>query len=184
VEKKGFPVLLAACRHLMEWGVDFRLTLAGDGPERVRLAGLVQEYGLGDKVKFLGHVPHNQVPELFRQADQFIMPCIVARHGDRDGLPNVILEALAFQVPVVATDVNGVNEAVLPGKTGWLVPQQEPGLLAQAMREALAHPEEAQRRAAAGRELVRREFDSTTNYARLKACLEEFKVQGSKFKED
>ena len=173
VEKKGFPVLLAACRHLMEWGVDFRLTLAGDGPERRRLMGLVQEYQLGDRVKFLGHVPHNQVPELFRQADQFIMPCIVARHGDRDGLPNVILEALAFQVPVVATDVNGVNEAVLPGKTGWLAPQQEPGLLAQAMREALDHPEEAQHRAAAGRELVRREFDSATNYARLKACLEQ-----------
>jgi|UniRef100_A0A7C3V1W6 glycosyltransferase involved in cell wall biosynthesis len=172
VEKKGFPVLLAACRHLMEWGVDFHLTLAGDGPERRRLMGLVQEYALGDRVTFLGHVPHNKVPELFRQADQFIMPCVVARQGDRDGLPNVILEALAFQVPVVATDVNGVNEAIIPGKTGWLVPPQQPRLLAQAMREALYQPEEAQRRAEQGRELVRREFDSTTNYARLKACLE------------
>jgi len=172
VEKKGFPLLLAACRNLAEWGVDFRLTLAGDGPQRRHLLGLVQEYALGDKVNFLGHVPHNRVPELFRQADQFIMPCIVARRGDRDGLPNVILEALAFQVPVVATDVNGVNEAVIPGKTGWLVPQQEPRLLAQAMREALSQPEEAQRRAQNGRELVRREFDSTTNYARLKVCLE------------
>ena len=172
VEKKGFPVLLAACRYLQEWGVDFRLTLAGDGPERRRLSGLVQEYALGDRVTFLGHVPHNRVPELFRRADQFIMPCVVARRGDRDGLPNVILEALSFQVPVVATDVNGVNEAVIPGKTGWLVPQQEPRLLAQAMREALSEPQEAQRRAAAGRELVRQEFDSSTNYGRLKTCLE------------
>jgi colanic acid/amylovoran biosynthesis glycosyltransferase len=173
VEKKGFPVLLAASRILAEEGVDFRLTLAGDGPQRHHLADLVQEYALEDKVNFLGHVPHNRVPELFRQADQFIMPCIVARHGDRDGLPNVILEALAFQVPVVATDVNGVGEAVIPGKTGWLVPQQEPRLLAQAMQEALTHPEESQRRAQNGRELVRREFDSTTNYGRLKTCLEE-----------
>jgi glycosyltransferase involved in cell wall biosynthesis len=172
VEKKGFPVLLAACRYLAEWGVDFRLTLAGDGPQRCHLTDLAQEYALGDKVNFLGHVPHNRVPELFRQADQFIMPCIVARHGDRDGLPNVILEALAFQVPVVATDVNGVGEAVIPGKTGWLVPQQEPHLLAQAMQEALSQPEEAQRRAKHGRELVRQEFDSTTNYGRLKTCLE------------
>lgn len=172
VEKKGFPVLLAACRDLQEWGVDFRLTLAGDGPQRSHLAGLVEEYALEDKVTFLGHVPHNRVPELFRQADQFIMPCVVAKGGDRDGLPNVILEALAFQVPVVATDVNGVNEAVIPGKTGWLVPQQEPRKLAEAMREALSHPEEAQRRAQAGRELVRQEFDSNTNYARLKTCLE------------
>jgi|WetSurMetagenome_2_1015567.scaffolds.fasta_scaffold132692_1 colanic acid/amylovoran biosynthesis glycosyltransferase len=180
VEKKGFPVLLAACRYLKEWGVDFRLTLAGDGPQRPHLAGLVQEYNLGERVTFLGHVPHNQVPELFRRADQFIMPCIVARHGDRDGLPNVILEALAFQVPVVATDVNGVNEAVIPGKTGWLVPQQEPRLLALAMQEALSQPQEAWRRAAAGRELVRREFDSTTNYGRLKQCLEKAVGEGAK----
>jgi len=68
--------------------------------------------------------------------------------------------------------VNGINEAVIPGKTGWLVPQQEPRKLAEAMREALSHPEEAQRRAQAGRELVRQEFDSNTNYARLKTCLE------------
>jgi colanic acid/amylovoran biosynthesis glycosyltransferase len=172
VEKKGFPVLLAACRNLAEWGVDFRLTLAGDGPQRRHLQGLVQEYALGDRVKFLGHVPHNRVPELLSQADQFILPCVVTPKGDRDGLPIAILEALASQVPVVATDVNGVNEAVIPGQTGWLVPQQEPRLLAQAMREALTHPEEAQRRAKNGRELVRREFDSTTNYARLKTCLE------------
>ncbi|MEJ2069978.1 MAG: glycosyltransferase family 4 protein [Syntrophobacterales bacterium] len=171
VEKKGFPVLLAACRHLSKWGVDFQLTLAGDGPERRRLTNLVQDYALQDRVHFLGHVPHNQVPELFRQADLFIMPCLVARRGDRDGLPNVILEALAFQVPVVATDVNGINEAVLPGETGWLVPQEEPRLLAQAMREALSHPEEAQRRAQAGRELVGRDFDSETNYARLKTWI-------------
>jgi len=172
VEKKGFPVLLAACRHLIESGVDFHLTMAGDGPERRRLVHLTEEYGLTDRVDFLGHVPHNRVPGLFRQADLFVMPCLVARRGDRDGLPNVILEALAFQVPVVATDVNGVNEAVLPGKTGWLVPPEEPRLLAQSMSEALSHPEESQRRAQAGRELVQREFDSRTNYARLKACLE------------
>jgi colanic acid/amylovoran biosynthesis glycosyltransferase len=174
VEKKGFPVLLAACRHLMEEGVDFRLKLAGDGPQRRLLMGLVQEYALGDRVHFLGHVPHNQVPDLFDEADLFIMPCVVARRGDRDGLPNVILEAMSFQVPVVATDVNGVNEAVLPGKTGWLAPPEEPRPLARAMREALLHPEEARRRAQAGRELVQREFHSPTNYARLKACLEKF----------
>jgi colanic acid/amylovoran biosynthesis glycosyltransferase len=178
VEKKGYPVLLAACRHLMEEGVDFRLKLAGDGPERRRLMGLVQEYALGDRVNFLGHVPHNKVPDLFNEADLFIMPCLVARRGDRDGLPNVILEALAFQVPVVATDVNGVNEAVLPGQTGWLAPPEEPLLLAQAMREALFQPEEARRRAQAGRELVQREFHSPTNYARLKACLEKFSIFG------
>ncbi len=174
VEKKGFPVLLGACRHLLAEGVDFRLNLAGDGPERRRLENLVQKYQLGERVTFLGHVPHNKVPELFREADLFVMPCLVARGGDRDGLPNVILEAMAFQVPVVATDVNGVNEAVRPGETGWLVPPENPRLLARAIQEALSLPEEARRRAQAGQELVQREFDSRRNYARLKACLEKF----------
>ena len=173
VEKKGFPGLLAACQILSEWEVDFRITLAGDGPERRLLQGLVQDHGLRDRVAFPGHVPHNQVPELFHQADLFVMPCKVARRGDRDGLPNVILEAMALEVPVVATDVNGVAEAVHPGETGWLVPPEEPRLLAQAIREALSQPAEARRRAQAGRQLVQRDFDSPTNYARLKALLEE-----------
>ncbi len=176
VEKKGFPVLLEACRHLREEGLDFRLKLAGDGPQRRLLMALAQEYVLGERVHFLGHVPHNTVPGLFEEADLFIMPCVVARGGDRDGLPNVILEAMSFQVPVVATEVNGVNEAVLPGQTGWLAPPEEPRLLARAMREALLQPEEARRRAQAGRELVQREFNSPTNYARLKECLEKFSV--------
>ena len=63
--KKGFPDLLAACRYLAEWGVDFHLTLAGDGPQRSHLAGLVKEYALDDRVEFLGHVPHNRVPRSF-----------------------------------------------------------------------------------------------------------------------
>jgi len=173
VEKKGFPLLLDACRLLSEGKVDFRLSLAGDGPDRRLLQSLAQDLGLSDRVEFLGHVPHNQVPELFRQADVLVMPCKVARRGDRDGLPNVILEAMALGVPVVATDVNGVAEAVHPGETGWLVPPEEPRLLAQAIREALDQPVEARRRAQAGRELVQRDFNSSTNYARLKALLEE-----------
>jgi len=173
VEKKGFLGLLDACRILSDWEVDFHLTLAGDGPERRLLQDLAQEHGLKDRVAFPGHVPHNQVPGLFHQADVFVMPCRVARRGDRDGLPNVILEAMALEVPVVATDVNGVVEAVYPGETGWLVPPEEPRLLAQAIREVLEHPAEACRRARAGRELVQRDFDSASNYARLKGLLEE-----------
>jgi glycosyltransferase involved in cell wall biosynthesis len=172
VPKKGFPVLLAACRGLVESGLDFRLTLAGDGPQRRQLEILVRDYGLKERVEFPGFVPHRQVPDLLRRADLFVMPCIIDPRGDRDGLPNVILEALAHEVPVVATDVNGVAEAVRPGETGWLIPPQEPAVLAQAIREALADPSEARRRARAGRELVTREFDSTKNYARLKDWLE------------
>ncbi len=174
VPKKGFSVLLEACRLLADEDLDFRLTLAGDGPQRHQLQQLAANLKLKDRVAFPGFVPHRQVPELFRWADLFVMPCIIDRSGDRDGLPNVILEAMALGVPVVATDVNGIPEAVRNGDTGWLVNQNDPPALARAVREALANPLEARRRALAGRELVEAEFNSQKNYACLKYYLEKF----------
>jgi glycosyltransferase involved in cell wall biosynthesis len=174
VPKKGYPILLQACQELAAQGLDFHLDLAGDGPQRQELQGLVQDYGLSGKVTFPGFVPHRQVPALFHRADLFIMPCIVDPHGDRDGIPNVILEAMAHEVPVVSTDVSGVKEAVVPGKTGWLAPPGDPQALAQAIREALDNPPEARRRAQAGKRLVAKEFDSGKNYGRLKAWLAKF----------
>ncbi|MBI4644646.1 MAG: glycosyltransferase family 4 protein, partial [Deltaproteobacteria bacterium] len=174
VPKKGFPVLLAACRELAAQGLDFHLTLVGDGPQRQELQSLVRDYGLSGRVTFPGFVPHRRVPSLFHRADLFIMPCIVDPHGDRDGIPNVILEAMAHEVPVVSTDVSGVPEAVVPGKTGWIAPPGDPKALAEAIMEALDNPTEARRRGQAGKRLVAREFDSVNNYGRLKALLEKY----------
>jgi len=170
--KKGFAVLLESCRLLQAQGVDFHLTLAGDGPEMKTLQEMINQWGLGRRVTLPGFVPHNQVPRLLEESDLFLMPSVILPHGDRDGLPNVILEALGHGVPVIATPVNGIPEAVYPGDTGWLVPPGDPISLAQAIREALADPGEAQRRGLQGRELVGREFNSLKNYGRLKACLE------------
>lgn len=172
VPKKGFGILLESCRLLAQQGVDFHLTLAGDGPELKTLQEMIRRFGLESRVSLPGFVPHNQVPRLLQEADLFLMPSVILPHGDRDGLPNVILEAMGHGVPVIATPVNGIPEAIYPGETGWLVPPGDPVALARAVREALAHPEEAQRRALKGRELVGREFDSRKNYGRLKVCLE------------
>jgi glycosyltransferase involved in cell wall biosynthesis len=170
VPKKGFPVLLQALSMMAKRKLDCHLTLAGDGPERPYLLALARELGLTGRVAFPGFIPHRQVPELLREADLFVLPCRIAPGGDRDGIPNVILEALAHQVPVVGTDVSGLAEAIRPGETGWLVPPEDPAALARAMEEALLDPEEARRRAQAGRELIRREFDSRKNYGQLLAC--------------
>ena len=172
VAKKGFPLLLAACRLLAEQKVDFHLTLAGAGPQRRRLAALVQQYGLGDRVTMPGFIPHREVPQLLAGAHLLVMPSIIAPSGDRDGIPNVVLEALAHEVPVVATAVSGLPEVIVPGETGWLVPPQDPQALAGAILAALKDPAGARRRAQAGRDLVAREFDSRQNYARLQACFE------------
>lgn len=177
VFKKGFRILLESCRQLADKGVDFHLTLAGDGPQRRQLKALARKSGLGEQVSLPGFVPHRQVPTLFQQAHLFIMPSVITPSGDRDGIPNVILEALLHEVPVVATAVSGLPEVIRPGETGWLVPPGDPRALAQAVMEALTDPVEARRRARAGRELVAREFNSQKNYGQLKACFE--KVAGA-----
>ena len=172
VRKKGFSLLLEACRLLAEQGVDFQLTLAGDGPERPQLVKLVSEYDLTGRVELPGFVAHRQVSQLLQQAHLFIMPSLVAPSGDRDGIPTVILEAMLHEVPVVATEVSGIPEVVIPGETGWLTPPEDPQALARDMLAALSDPAEARRRAQAGGALVAREFDSRTNYGRLKARFE------------
>ena len=119
-----------------------------------------------------GFIPHREVPQLLAGAHMLVMPSIIAPSGDRDGIPNVVLEALAHEVPVVATAVSGLPDVIVPGETGWLVPPQDPQALAGAILAALKDPAGARRRAQAGRDLVAREFDFRQNYARLKACFE------------
>ena len=172
VPKKGYDLLLAACRRLDQEGFAFHLTLAGDGPERHKLQQLIAQYRLQEKVTLTGFVPHREVPRLLKCADLFLMPSLITPSGDRDGIPNVVLEALSQEVPVVATDVSGLPEVIRPPETGWLAKPSDPEALARAVREACADQAEARRRASAGRELVAREFDSVRNYSRLKALFE------------
>ena len=172
VPKKGYPVLLASCRLLAREGFGFHLTLAGDGPERRKLQHLIEAYGLQEQVTLAGFVPHREVPRLYQEADLFIMPSLITPSGDRDGIPNVVLEAMLHEVPVVATDISGLPEVIRPGETGWLAKPSNPESLASAIQEACSNPAEARRRALAGRDLMAREFDSVRNYSRLKALFE------------
>jgi len=168
VPKKGFPVLIEACRLLAAAGLDSRLTLAGEGPERAKINRLIEQHGLAGQVSLPGWVPHRSLVQLLARADLLVMPSLIAPSGDRDGIPNVILESLLCEVPVVASAVAGIPEVIRSGDTGWLVPPGNPAALARAVLAALADPNEARRRAAQGRTFVRQEFDSRKNYAKLK----------------
>lgn len=140
VEKKGFGDLAAAARRLP----DVRVRIAGDGPLRGDLDG----------VELLGPVPHEQVRELLEEADLLCMPCVVARDGDRDAMPVVVKEALAMEVPVVATDEVGLPEIVRP-EFGTLVAPRDPAALAAAIAAELARPAaERAERGRAGRAFV------------------------------
>lgn len=159
IPKKGFDVLIRASGILRERGVDLRLVLGGSGRCRSDLENLAGRLGLGDRVEFRGFVPQHLVPEFLASGDVFVMPSIVDASGDRDGLPNVILEALLQGVPVVASDVCAIGEAVRDGETGVLVTQGDPVVLADAIEAMLLDRGRALQMAREGRAMVIREFD-------------------------
>ena len=175
VKTKGLDVLLEACKIVADRGIDFRLTLAGSGLLERSLKGLAKDLGLADKVSFPGFVLHDQVPDLIRGHDIFVMPSQVKANGDRDGLPTVIMEALVTGVPVVATDVGGIREVIHDGQTGLLVKQRDPLAMAEAVIRLAYDRAAALRMAEQGKRLVldyyntgrnsRRFFELITNHA-------------------
>lgn len=159
VTKKGFDDLIRACAILRERRFDFRLTLGGWGPLAKQLLRLTKELDLTKVVHFPGFVRYDQVPGFLRTGDVFVMPSVVDPSGDRDGIPNVIVEALRCRVPVVATDVCGIPEVIQDGRTGLLVRQRDPAAIADAILRVARDPEGALEMAEGGDSLVSRAFD-------------------------
>lgn len=168
-EKKGFGDLIEACRLLRERGVRFGCEIVGDGPLRASLATRIAELQLGSQVRLTGALVHDAVIDRYRQATVFALPCVTGADGDRDGIPNVILEAMAMGLPVVSTRHSGIPEAVQDGRSGLLVPTGDP----QALADAIAHLIEDQvlrdRLGRRGRQRVKEDFDVTTNARALLA---------------
>jgi glycosyltransferase involved in cell wall biosynthesis len=170
-EYKGHPHLLHACALLRDRGLAFRLLLVGEGEDRPALERLVTELGLGDSVELLGAQPRERVAELLADADAFVLPSVVTASGKKEGIPVVLMEALAMEVPVVATRISGIPELVEDGHTGLLVPERDPDALAGALERVLGDPDGARRMAAVGREKVLAEFDLRRNTAQLRDLL-------------
>lgn len=132
VEKKGHEHLVRACAGLAARGVAFECHIVGDGPLRGRLEDLVAELDLEDRVRLHGAQAQPTVLAMLREADVFVLACVVASTGDRDAMPVAIAEAMAMRLPVVSTTIVGIGEMVRPG-TGFLVPPAEPTELADAI---------------------------------------------------
>ena len=159
---KGIDTLFAAFHRL---DASWHLVLAGDGPIKQSLIARAETIGVRDRVSFLGTTAHALVPRLMTACDVFALP------SRREGVPNVVVEALAACLPVVATPVGGSAEVVIAGRTGWLVPPDRPIELAAAIIEAHASRDEGRARATAGRTLVRDLFDVDRNLDRLEAVV-------------
>jgi glycosyltransferase involved in cell wall biosynthesis len=173
VEKKGFADLIDAVALMRDAGeAPERVVIAGDGPLREALGLRAAARGVDDLVELRGAVPHEAVRELLERADVLCMPSVVAADGDRDSMPVAVKEALAMEVPVVATDEVGLPEVVRP-EWGALVPPREPAALAAALRAELARPaEERAARGAAGREFVLERCDVHAEARKLAGLIE------------
>lgn len=167
VEKKGFPILLRAAAMLRREGIDFTLRIIGTGPEEADLKRLTSGLALEDCVHFDGAVAHEELIPLFRTADLFVLASIVASDGDRDGLPNVLLEALALGVPAVSTRVSAIPELIEHEETGLLANPGDPTDLAEQMERLLFDEQLRARVIEQGRHEVVTRFDVKENVAKL-----------------
>jgi glycosyltransferase involved in cell wall biosynthesis len=168
VEKKGVDTLI---RGLAEFGRrssrPWHLTVAGDGPERAKLEALAAELRCANSISFLGAVDNERVRGMLAQADLFALPCREDRSGDRDGIPVVLMEAMACGVPVVSGDLPAIRELVRPDETGVLVDGTKPAQLATEVDRLVGAPETREILARNARERVSREFSMSSNLERL-----------------
>lgn len=167
--RKGHDVLLRALASLGDHRPAIRCLACGDGSQRAALEQLARELGLADRVRFLGE--QRQVADVLAALDVFVLP---SRH---EGLGVAVLEAMAMALPVVASAVGGLPEAVLHGTTGLLVPPEDPAALARAIGELATDRERAQAMGAAGRERVLAEFSMEHMAERYEALYERLSAQ-------
>jgi len=162
-KEKGLHYLLEAFAVVAGRHPQARLVLVGEGPERQRLERLAARLGLGERVRFLGEVPHEQVPEVLQQLDIFAMP------STYEGFGVAALEAEAMELPVVASHVHGIPDVVLDGETGLLVPPRDRQALAAALDRLVSDGDLRRRLGQAGRAFVAEHYSWEENTAQMEA---------------
>ena len=167
VEKKGFADLVEACGILRDRDITFRCDIVGTGPLELELQALIQRLGLQGRVQLLGPRPRCEVIEHIRNAAVFAAPCVVASDGDRDGMPTVLLEAMALGTPCISTNVTAIPE-LLTGGAGFVVPEHAPPALATMLERLLTDPALRVRLATQARRRVEAEFDVRRTARRLR----------------
>jgi len=159
VERKGVEYLVRALPLILEERPAV-ITVVGEGERRPSIEAAAREAGVEDRVELTGYIPAERLESLYRSCDVFVLPAVVDEKGDTEGLGVVLLEALLFERPVIASGVGGIVDIVRDGETGWRVPPRDPGAIADAVLEAASDPERAREIAARGRRYVLDNFAS------------------------
>jgi glycosyltransferase involved in cell wall biosynthesis len=191
-EKKGLEYLIDACALLAERGIPFHCDIVvgkwsqyqfwqrrkTDLQQRGEaLKAQIKRLGLEDSITLLGDQDQKGILQLYHQSDVFALPCVVARSGDRDGIPGVLQEAMACAMPVVTTPVTGIPELVVNGETGLLAPERDAEALADALQLLLADEGLRQKLGQQARVKVLQDYEIQRNMAQLAAILKRFSDQ-------
>ena len=158
---KGHHILLDAVHQLLGEGRSIRLRLAGDGPERQGLERRIAELGLGQNVEVLGALNQDRVRQLYRETDLFVLTSFA------EGVPVVLMEAMAMEIPCVSTWITGVPELIRHAVDGWLVPPGDAGEAARGIAHLMDNPDLRQQLGASGRTRVIEKYNLGRNTAHL-----------------
>ncbi|QKK27684.1 glycosyltransferase family 4 protein [Rhizobium hidalgonense] len=171
VEKKGYDVLLRALA-LLPADLHWRMDHIGGGEALAKLKALAAELGLSNRIAWKGAMAQEDVLDHYRRADLFALACRIAANGDRDGLPNVLVEASSQRLVCVSTTVSGVPELLEDGENGLVVPPEDPALLAKALETAIRDPALRKRLGDAAERRVRADFDYHSSIRQLTGLFE------------
>ncbi|TDP73485.1 glycosyltransferase [Bradymonas sediminis] len=171
VEKKGLYYAIRALARVVEQHPNIEYHLVGDGPLRPQIEALVEELGLSENVRFLGWRTHAEVAELLDQTHILWLPSVTALSGDTEGIPMVLMEAMARGLPVLSTYHSGIPELVEDGVSGALVPERDISGMAEKLTEMLENPQSWPEMGRAGRARVEAEFNIDRLNDRLETLL-------------
>ncbi|RWY89038.1 colanic acid biosynthesis glycosyltransferase WcaL [Rhizobium leguminosarum] len=171
VEKKGYDVLLRALA-LLPADLHWRMDHIGGGEELAKLKALATELGISGRIVWKGALAQEDVLDHYRRADLFALACRIAANGDRDGLPNVLVEASSQRLVCLSTEVSGVPELLKSGENGLVVPPEDPALLASALEAAIRDPALRKRLGDAAERQVRQYFDYHSSIRQLTGLFE------------
>ncbi|MDD3694912.1 MAG: glycosyltransferase family 4 protein [Lentisphaeria bacterium] len=170
VPKKGIGILLRSCAILQSKGLAFHLRLAGDGPLGAELRRLADELGIGAQCHWLGQLSRPQVKQLMLDSDILCLPSIKDSDNNQEGVPNVLVEAMALGLPALGSQSGSIAE-LLTAETGWPLTEINPETLAQGLEEIINSPQQRQKRRLAARRQVEKEFCARENGRRRAALL-------------
>jgi colanic acid/amylovoran biosynthesis glycosyltransferase len=177
IEKKGFVFLVEACRILRSSGLDFACEIVGEGPERRRLEELIRAYELSDQVRLTGSRPQTEIVDLLACSSIFVFPAIHDSAGDSDNLPTVLVEAMASNLPIIATGIAGIPEIVQHNENGILVQEKDAVQLATAIRGLAGNRALLEKYGQKSRMIAAEKFALPTTVGQLKSLFTRFDLR-------